>query len=112
MKEIPIYDPRRTPANWTELLAPSQYAVFQYDTRTGLHLSPAGALKETCLIFDTLDEAAAAFEVVNSDYERHCRAARDIAETFFDADRIVPQLLNDALGSRSTQVSSTPASGS
>ena len=57
MKEIPIYDPRRTPANWTELLAPSQYAVFQYDTRTGLHLSPAGALKETCLIFDTLDEA-------------------------------------------------------
>ena len=57
MKEILIYDPRRTPPNWTELLAPSQYAVFQHDTRTGLHLSPGGALNETCLVFDTLEEA-------------------------------------------------------
>lgn len=57
VQEIAIYDPRRTPSNWTELLTTGQYAVFQHETRTGLHLSPAGALNETCLVFDTLDEA-------------------------------------------------------
>lgn len=57
MKEVAIYDPHRTPSNWTDLLSATQYAVFQHDTRTGLHLSPAGALNETCLVFDTLDEA-------------------------------------------------------
>ena len=86
-------------------LASGKPAVVQH-TGPSAYL-PSG---EGLFRFDTLDEAAAAFEVVNSDYERHCRAARDIAETFFDADRIVPQLLNDALGSRSTHVSSTPAS--
>ena len=57
MKEVAIYDPQRTPSNWNELLTARQYAVFQHDTRTGLHLSPTGALNETCLVFDTLDEA-------------------------------------------------------
>jgi hypothetical protein len=57
LKEISIYDPHRNPPNWTELLASSQYAVFQHDTRTGLHLSPAGALNETCLVFESLEEA-------------------------------------------------------
>src|SRR5206468_9977814 len=77
-------------------LASGKPAVVQH-TGPSAYL-PSG---EGLFRFETLDEAAAAFEVVNSDYERHCRAARDIAETFFDADRIVPQLLNDALGSRS-----------
>jgi hypothetical protein len=57
MKEVAIYDPKRTPPNWTELLAPRQYAVFQHETKTELHVSPNGSLAETCLIFDTLDEA-------------------------------------------------------
>ena len=57
MKEVAIYDPQRTPSNWTELLAASQYAVCQHDTRTGLHLSPSGALNETCLVFNNLEDA-------------------------------------------------------
>src|SRR6266496_4078951 len=35
--------------------------------------------------FKTAMEAAEAFETINADYERHCRAARRIAESFFDA---------------------------
>jgi hypothetical protein len=57
MKEVAIYDPKRTPPHWTELLAPSQYAVFQHATETGLHVSPGGTRSETCLIFDNLEEA-------------------------------------------------------
>ena len=57
MKEVVIYDARRNPPNWTDLLAPSQYAVFQHDTNSGLHVSPNDTFSETCLIFDTLEEA-------------------------------------------------------
>jgi hypothetical protein len=47
--------------------------------------------------FSTLDEAANAFAVINASYERHCRAARDIAETYFDARQILQTILNAAL---------------
>lgn len=47
--------------------------------------------------FSTLEEAVAAFETLNGDYERHCRAARDIAETMFDSKRILENILNQAL---------------
>ncbi|MEJ2204384.1 MAG: hypothetical protein P8170_09755 [Gemmatimonadota bacterium] len=47
--------------------------------------------------FATLEEAAEAFEAVNADYARQCRAARDLAETHFDAHTILPSMLNEAL---------------
>jgi hypothetical protein len=47
--------------------------------------------------FSTLGEAAAALATVNADYERHCRAARQLAETHFDARRTAERLLNVAL---------------
>ena len=47
--------------------------------------------------FRTLEEAAAALETVNSDYERHCRAAREIAATYFDARQVVAKILNETL---------------
>jgi hypothetical protein len=47
--------------------------------------------------FTTLEEAAAALEVVNADYERHCRAARDIAVTWFDAKQVLSHILNATL---------------
>ena len=47
--------------------------------------------------FATLREAAAALEAVNADYERHSRAARQIAETHFDAKQILGRLLSYAL---------------
>ena len=47
--------------------------------------------------FSTASEAARAFEVINSDYEKHCRAARQLAETCFDARRVLSDLLSQAL---------------
>ena len=47
--------------------------------------------------FTTLDEAAAALEAVNRDYERHCRAARALAERCFDSKRVLEQALDAAL---------------
>lgn len=47
--------------------------------------------------FSTASEAAEALASVNADYENHCRSAREIAETYFDARRIAERILNTAL---------------
>jgi len=47
--------------------------------------------------FSTLKEAARAFSAINNDYETHSRAARQIAETLFDAKQVAGQILSDAL---------------
>lgn len=47
--------------------------------------------------FTTMAEAAAAIDAVNADYERHCGAARDIAVTHFDAQKVVTRLLDAGL---------------
>ena len=48
--------------------------------------------------FATLDEARAAIEEINCDYARHCRAAREIAEEYFDGRKVIARLL-DSVGS-------------
>ena len=48
--------------------------------------------------FTTLDEAVTAIDRVNSDYERHARAARDIAATWFDGTAVLEHILNATLG--------------
>ncbi len=50
--------------------------------------------------FTSLDAAAAALDAINRDYERHCRAARDLAETQFDAKRVLEGVLNTTLLAR------------
>jgi hypothetical protein len=50
--------------------------------------------------FMTLDDAIGGLEAVNADYQRHCRAAREIAEAHFDAKHVVAQILNETLGSK------------
>src|SRR5881394_2397950 len=47
--------------------------------------------------FSTVDEAVGAFDTINADYARHCRAARDIAEANFDSRRTAEHILNSAL---------------
>jgi hypothetical protein len=47
--------------------------------------------------FSTLGEAAEALATINADYERHCRAAREIAEAYFDAKQGLERILNVAL---------------
>jgi hypothetical protein len=46
--------------------------------------------------FSSVEEAAAAIERVCAEYERHCRAARELAVEYFDARRILPSLLDRA----------------
>jgi hypothetical protein len=47
--------------------------------------------------FNTADEATAAIAAINSDYRKHCHAARELAETFFDARRVVGKILSHAI---------------
>jgi hypothetical protein len=44
--------------------------------------------------FSTLAEAVDAFESINKNYEKHCIAAREIAETYFDAKQNLEIILN------------------
>lgn len=48
---------------------------------------------EGLVTFSTLDEAVEGVERITRDYERHCRAAREIAEEHFDSDIVLPRLL-------------------
>jgi hypothetical protein len=48
---------------------------------------------EGLFAFRTIDDAAAAIEEIGRDYERHCRAARRIAEEHLDARRIIGRIL-------------------
>jgi len=63
------------------------------------HTGPSAYLPngEGLFRFTTLEEAAAAFEAVNADYERHCRAARAIAEAHFDSKQVLGRVLSAAL---------------
>jgi hypothetical protein len=65
------------------------------------HTGPSAFLPngEGMFRFATVDEAAAALEAVNADYQRHCRAAREIAGGF-DAEQVAARILNETLGSR------------
>jgi hypothetical protein len=47
--------------------------------------------------FSTAAEAAEALTAVNADYEKHCRSAREIAETCFDAQQTAKKILEVAL---------------
>ena len=48
--------------------------------------------------FSTPEEAAAALEAMNADYERHCRAARELAESVFDSAKVAARILEVATG--------------
>jgi hypothetical protein len=65
------------------------------------HTGPSDYLPngEGLFRFATIEEAIGGLEAVNADYERHCRAARDVAEAYFDGEQIVAQILNETLGS-------------
>ena len=48
---------------------------------------------EGLFAFSTVDEAAAAVEAINADYPRHAKAARAIADEYFEAGRVARVLL-------------------
>ncbi len=63
------------------------------------HTGPSSFLPsgEGMFRFTTVAEAAQALEAINADYERQCRAARDLAETYFDAKKVAERILNATL---------------
>ena len=73
-------------------LASGRPALVQ-DTGWTAHL-PHG---EGLLAFSNPDEALAGIDRINSDYERHARRAVEIAREHFDARRVLPRLLDEAL---------------
>jgi hypothetical protein len=73
-------------------LASGRPAVVQ-DTGPSTYL-PSG---EGLFRFGTLAEAVQALAAVDAGYERHRRAAREIAEAYFDAEQVCERILNVAL---------------
>jgi hypothetical protein len=45
--------------------------------------------------FSTMDEAVAAIDAINTDYEGHSRAAGELARAYFDSDLVLTRLLKD-----------------
>jgi hypothetical protein len=77
-------------------LAAGRPVVVQ-DTGYGCVL-PVG---EGVLAFNAIDEAITAIHDVEQNYERHAEAARAIAETYFDSDKILTRLVDEALADTS-----------
>jgi hypothetical protein len=47
--------------------------------------------------FNTVDDALSAIDAMNSDYNRHCSAARELAATHFDAEKVLASVLDHAV---------------
>ncbi len=61
---------------------------------------PVLPVGEGILSFNTVNEAATAIDAVQTSYSRHARAARDIAEEYFDSGRVLTALIDAiAMGS-------------
>jgi hypothetical protein len=52
---------------------------------------------EGLVAFRTLDEAVSGAERIARDYDKHCRAARALAEEYFDSDKVLARLI-EAVG--------------
>lgn len=76
----------------TRYLASGKPALVQ-DTGFSTRLPTGDGL----VAFTTLEEAAAGAESIVLDYERHSRAAREIAAEYFDSDLVVRRML-EAVG--------------
>jgi hypothetical protein len=72
-------------------LATGRPALVQ-DTGWTAHL-PSG---EGLLAFSNPEEALAGIDCINSDYAHHARRAEEIAREHFDADRVLPRLVEEA----------------
>jgi hypothetical protein len=65
--------------------------VITQDTGFGTNL-PTG---EGLFAFGTMGDIVAAFDAINSDYERHSRAARAVAEEYFKAETVLAGAMDD-----------------
>ncbi len=51
------------------------------------------------LTFKRIEEAVAGAEEINRNYSGHCKAAREIAEAYFDSDKVLTKILDEIGGS-------------
>jgi hypothetical protein len=65
--------------------------VITQDTGFGKFI-PTG---EGLFAFNTIEEIVAAFEAIHSDYKKHSRAARAIAEEYFRAETVLAKVIED-----------------
>ena len=65
--------------------------VLVQDTGLGRHYPIGSGL----VLFRDLDEARIGSAHIISDYERHCRAARQLAETYFDSDKVLSRFIEE-----------------
>ncbi len=63
--------------------------VLAQDTGLGGHLPD----DEGIVVFRTLDEAVAGVQEISANFGRHARAARAIAEEYFDSEKVLTRLL-------------------
>ena len=92
MRQVLLYDPKRMPAEWTELIQPGEYCVFLSDaenaTPLGLDGTPvASASGNFCLIFPSLSEAETYSKIVVE------KIPRMRCEVFDSAGRMKPPVL-------------------
>jgi hypothetical protein len=73
-------------------LASGKPAVVQYTGPSRFLPEAEGLFRFRCM-----DDAVRAFEALESDYERHSRAARGLAEEYFDACRVVQHIFERSL---------------
>jgi glycosyltransferase involved in cell wall biosynthesis len=88
-------------------LAAGKPVVVQ-DTGFG-HVLPVG---EGILPFTNLEQAVDGIRQVESAYERHARAAREIAEQYFDSDKVLHRLIDVACNRTAEGVQSRAMRGS
>jgi hypothetical protein len=65
--------------------------------------------------FTAMDEAVAAINEVEGNYARHAKAAREIAEEYFDSHKVLNKLINDAMNyepEKSQSANKIPREGS
>jgi hypothetical protein len=71
-------------------LASGKPAVVEY-TAPSRYSAEGGLFR-----FKTPEQALSSFDAIESDYERHCHLAREIAEEYFDAKKIAQHVLEPA----------------
>ena len=69
-------------------------AALVQDTGWSAHLPHAEGL----LAFSTPEQALAGIDAINGDYAGHARRAREVAAEHFDAQRVLPRLLEETCG--------------
>ena len=80
----------RLRSGWFSDLAVGRPVVTQ-DTGFGTVLPTGRGLSA----FDSIDDAVSTIETINGDYERHSRAAREIARDYFRAETVSAKVLKD-----------------